>query len=90
MLFIWLSQKLYYVLSTKLLSRQNLDETSCFIDASAHVCTIIQAFFFFLSRRKCVKRTDAPAKWYWSQVCQMRNISVNLVNMLWTILSFDL
>ena len=33
-----------------------------------------------------------PTKWYWSQICHMTDISVNFVDMLWTIpiLSFDL
>ena len=35
---------------------------------------------------------DAPAKWYWSLICHMRDIPVNLADMLWTIsiLFFDL
>ena len=33
------------------------------------------------TRNRCVRDTGAPAKWYWSQICHIREISVNLVDM---------
>ena len=37
------------------------------------------------TRNRRVSEIDAPAKLYWSQICHMRDISVNLVDMFLTI-----
>ena len=58
---------------------------------SANTFTMYMSTFFFsqhynkCTRNGCVTDKDAHAKWYWSQICHIRDISVHLADMLWTI-----